>query len=209
MTAPKSHEPPRGFFITEFPNINNQMIPFHAFGSKEKALDDAGRSGRVVEAIEKSAYDELKAALDQLRGELAECQESLRDEKRICAGTAKKAERWQGERDSLAKELTECKAECERLSKGFIRVHNEKEALKAADIEWSEDFYEIRTKAGNLQAELAATKALASEMAGALKAARDKLKIYRANTDGTYQGGMEFAALMAMIVNALSEGGQS
>jgi len=68
---PKPARAPRELFITEFPNINNQMIPFHAFGSKEKALDDAGRSGRVVEVIEKAEYERVVKELEDCQRQLS------------------------------------------------------------------------------------------------------------------------------------------
>ena len=40
----------------------------------------------------------------------------------------------------------------------------------------------------------------------ALRIARDKLRIYREQSDGKYQGGMEYKMLMNLIEEALNNG---
>lgn len=44
-----------------------------------------------------------------------------------------------------------------------------------------------------------------SQLRKALKMAKEKLEIYRKNTNGEYQGGVEFIALMGIIEQALKE----
>ena len=57
-------------YVTEFKNQFDEWQLFHATRSKEKAYIDAGRSGRVIELVEKSALDEAQKEIEALKSEL-------------------------------------------------------------------------------------------------------------------------------------------
>ena len=63
--TPKTEKPKhREFFITEFPNQFEVWQPLHATANKEKANNDAGRTGRVVHVIDYQAVTELERRLN-------------------------------------------------------------------------------------------------------------------------------------------------
>lgn len=53
-------------YATEFKNQFDSWQLLHATRSRIKAFDDAGRSGRVVEAIDRATYDKFKAVAVEL-----------------------------------------------------------------------------------------------------------------------------------------------
>lgn len=59
-------------YVTEFKNQFDEWHLLHATRSKEKAYIDAGRSGRVIELVEKSALDEARKEIERKKQTLIE-----------------------------------------------------------------------------------------------------------------------------------------
>lgn len=59
-------------YVTEFKNQFDAWQLLHATRQKEKAHNDAGASGRVIEVVEKTALDEANAEVERLMAILGE-----------------------------------------------------------------------------------------------------------------------------------------
>jgi flagellar biosynthesis chaperone FliJ len=57
-------------YVTEFKNQFDEYQVLHATRSKEKAHNDAGASGRVIELVRKSALDEAQREISRLKVQL-------------------------------------------------------------------------------------------------------------------------------------------
>lgn len=82
-------------------------------------------------------------------------------------------------------------------------IVNKVEALAWAD-NWT-TYKAVPYVVEQLEAETQALRSLAADMAQALEKAKVKLEIYRANSNGEYQGGPEYQSLRGQISSTLAK----